>query len=197
MSHDEVSRFLRYSDYHSKDLWQNNKAAIRQSQTTTGGVLCLDDTIEDKTYTDENDIVCWHYSHAKGRHVKGINSLNAMIRYGDFAMPIRYGVVKKDIRYFDEKEQREKRRASRSKNDMFRDLIEQTVKNKVPFDYVLADNWFGSKDNMLFLHFDLSKTFIIGLKSNRLVALSKHQQKSSQFQQAKNLEWKRSESLCS
>ena len=196
ISHDKVTRFLRRSDYTSKDLWAYNKLSIREAQTGSEGKLCLDDTIEDKTYTDENDIVCWHYSHAKGRHVKGINILNAMIRYGDFAMPIAYDVVKKDICYFNEKEGRDKRRASRSKNDMFRELVRQTVKNKVPFDYVLADNWYGSKDNMLFLHFDLKKTFILGLKSNRLVALSKEQQKNGQFQQAKNLDWKNGESRC-
>ena len=28
---------------------------------------------------------------------------------------------------------------------MFRFLIQQAVKNHVLFDYVLADNWFGSK----------------------------------------------------
>ena len=30
-----------------------------------GGVLILDDSIEEKPYTDENEIVAWHHSHAK------------------------------------------------------------------------------------------------------------------------------------
>ncbi|MEJ7713696.1 MAG: hypothetical protein WKF84_28570 [Pyrinomonadaceae bacterium] len=35
--------------------------------------MIVDDSIEEKPYTDENDIVCWHYDHSKDRHVKGIN----------------------------------------------------------------------------------------------------------------------------
>lgn len=33
----------------------------------------IDDAIEEKPDTDENEIICWHDSHAKGRCVKGIN----------------------------------------------------------------------------------------------------------------------------
>jgi len=29
---------------------------------------------------------------------------------------------------------------------------------------VLADNWFGSKDNMEFIHDELRKSFIFGIK---------------------------------
>jgi hypothetical protein len=36
----------------------------------------LDDSIEEKPYTDENEIICRHFSHAKGRCVKGINILS-------------------------------------------------------------------------------------------------------------------------
>ncbi len=66
------------------------------------------------------------------------------------------------------------RKASVSKNEMFRALIQQTVNNHVLFDYVLADNWFGSKANMSFIHQDLKKLFIFGIKSNRCVALTQH-----------------------
>jgi hypothetical protein len=29
-------------------------------------VLILDDSIAEKPYTDENDIICWHYDHTQG-----------------------------------------------------------------------------------------------------------------------------------
>ena len=35
-----------------------------------GGALILDDCIEEKPYTDENEIMCWHFSHSKHRHAK-------------------------------------------------------------------------------------------------------------------------------
>ncbi len=34
-----------------------------------GGCLIIDDTIIEKQWTKENEIVCWHYNHSKGRNV--------------------------------------------------------------------------------------------------------------------------------
>lgn len=48
---------------------------------------------------------------------------------------------------------------------MFRLIIAQAVTNEIKFDYVLADNWFGAKKNMEFIHYDMKKKFIIGIKS--------------------------------
>lgn len=190
ISHDQVSRFLRAGDYNSKELWGYVKGDIRQYEQPTGGVLLLDDTISEKAYTDENEVNCWHYSHAKHRHVKGINLLSCLVRYGDIALPIGYEVVKKDIAYCEIKTRKLKRKASVSKNELFRQLIQQTVTNQVPFDYVLADNWFGAKANMVFIHNTLKKYFIFGIKSNRCVALSLEEADSGQFQQVKSLDWK-------
>ena len=36
---------------------------MRKHEQETGGVLIFDDTVEEKPFTDENDTVCWHYSH--------------------------------------------------------------------------------------------------------------------------------------
>ncbi len=37
------------------------------------GVVIFDDTVEEKEWTDENDIMCWHFDHCSGRTVRGIN----------------------------------------------------------------------------------------------------------------------------
>lgn len=103
----------------------------------------MDDTISEKNYTDENEINCWHFSHAKHRNFKGINLLSCLVRYENIAFPIGYEVVKKDILYTNIESRKQKRKASISKNEMFRSLVSQAVYNQVPFDYVLADNWFG------------------------------------------------------
>ncbi|PJD93256.1 MAG: hypothetical protein CK425_12960 [Parachlamydia sp.] len=60
---------------------------------------------------------------------------------------------------------------------MFRSIIAQAVTNKVKFDDVPADNWFGAKKNMEFIHYDMKKKFIIGIKTNRLIALSEEDKK--------------------
>ena len=190
ISHDQVSRFLRADDYGSKNLWEYIKPDIRRHEQTVGGVLLLDDTISEKTYTDENTVNCWHFSHAKHRHVKGINLLSCLVRYGDIALPIGYEVVKKDILYSDLETRRQKRKSRVGKNDLFRDLIQQAVNNHVLFEYVLADSWFGSKANMTFIHETLQKSFIFGIKSNRCVAMTFIDAKSGQFQQVNSLDWK-------
>ncbi|MDN3031037.1 MAG: hypothetical protein QMO91_06990, partial [Candidatus Tisiphia sp.] len=59
----------------SEDLWAYIRPEVRKNEKKSGGVLILDDSIEEKPYSDENEIMCWHYSHAKGRHVKGVNIL--------------------------------------------------------------------------------------------------------------------------
>lgn len=108
VSHDQVSRLLRFEDYGSKELWAYVKPEVRCHEQTSGGVLLLDDTISEKNYTDENPVNCWHFSHAKHRHVKGINLLSCLIRYGDVALPLGYEIVKKDILYSDIKSRKQK-----------------------------------------------------------------------------------------
>ena len=132
----------------SKELWQYVKSSVHEHQTATGGVLLLDDSIEEKPYTDENEVNCWHYSHAKGEVLKGINILSCMIRYDDFSVPVGYEVIKKDIVFCDVKTKKERRKSATTKNELFRKLIDLAVNNKILFEFVLADNWFGSKANM-------------------------------------------------
>jgi hypothetical protein len=73
ISHDKITRFLNNNEFSSKDLWKYVKPTVRRVEKETGGVLIIDDAIEEKPYTDENGIICWHFSHAKGRCVKGVN----------------------------------------------------------------------------------------------------------------------------
>ena len=185
-SHDKVTRFLRLEDFGSKSLWGYVKKPVR-SQESIGGVLILDDSIEEKPYTDENEINCWHYSDAKGAVLKGINILSCMVRYGDFSVPIGYEVIKKDIAYSDIKTKQTRRKSSLTKNQLFQTLIAKAITNKVMFDHILADNWFGSKANMVYIHKGLQKSFIIGIKSNRTLALSENDAKNGRYQQVKAL----------
>src|SRR3972149_11311896 len=77
VSHDRVQRFLASTQRTSAELWHVVKPHVRAIQSNDG-VLIIDDSIAEKPYTDENDIVCWHYDHAQDRCVKGINFLTAL-----------------------------------------------------------------------------------------------------------------------
>lgn len=190
LSHDQITRFLNRNEYSSKDLWHYVKSDIRQHEQITGGVLIIDDAIEEKPYTDENEIVAWHFSHAKGRCVKGVNILSGLIRYGDIALPIAYEVIHKDLHFCDIKTKKEKRQSSKTKNQLFRAMIQQAVSNQVLFDYVLADNWFGAKDNMEFVHYDIKRFFVFGIKANRLIAFSEEERKKGQYHNLNSLNFK-------
>ena len=87
VSHDRVTRFLSEREYTSKDLWTQVKATVRTIEKDDG-VLIFDDTIQEKEWTDENEVMCWHFDHCAGRAVRGINLLNALYHRGEVS--IRY-----------------------------------------------------------------------------------------------------------
>lgn len=191
ISHDKVTRFLSARQYSSRDLWKLVKPVVRVIETENG-VLIFDDTIEEKEYTDENDIIAWHFDHSKSRSLKGINILSSLYHNDTGTVPLAFEIVKKDIPFLDPKTGREKRRASINKNEYFRVMLKNTVKNAVKFKYVLADTWFSSKDNMEYI-LKNKKHFIFAVKGNRLVALSRENKLKGRFQNVESLGLKENE----
>lgn len=171
VSHDRVQRFLASAQRTSVDLWQLVKPHVRAIQSAAG-VLIIDDSLAEKPYTDENDIVCWHYDHAHDCCVKGINFLTALYHSQGVSLPVGFVIVAKTEHYLDKKDGKSKRRSPISKNEHYQNLAQQAVTNQIPFKYVLNDVWYASADNMKFVKHTLHKEFIMPLKANRKVALS-------------------------
>lgn len=115
ISHDKITRFLAGQKKTNQDLWLFVKALVRQVQSNDG-VLIIDDSIEEKPYTDENDIIAWHYDHSKQINVKGINFLTLLYQSGALALPVGFELVAKTEFYIDKKTNKEKRRSPISKN---------------------------------------------------------------------------------
>ncbi len=92
VSHDSVTRFLSEREYNSKDLWR----VVRQIEQDDG-CLIFDDTIQEKQWTDENEIMCWHYDHCNHQSVRGVNLLNALYYAGNISIPVAFEVVRKPI----------------------------------------------------------------------------------------------------
>jgi SRSO17 transposase len=170
-SHDKITRFIGGVNGSSKQLWLNVKSSVRKIENTDDGYIIVDDTIEEKPSTDENEIVCWHHSHAKHRNVKGINIVSALIRYGDISLPIDYHIVHKTTS-FQDKNGKTKYKSDVTKNEVAREFITNARRNQVKFKYVLADIWFSSNENMQHVK-NLGKKFIFGIKSNRLIRFDK------------------------
>lgn len=186
VSHDRIRRFLAGAVRTSADLWQRVKPHVRAIERDDG-VLILDDSVAEKPYTDENDIVCWHYDHSKDRMVKGVHFLTALYHSQNVSFPVGITLVAKTEHYIDKKDGKQKRRSPVEKNEYFRAMVQQAVRNQITFRYVLNDVWFASAENMRFIKLTVGKEFIMPLKSNRKIALSLADKKQGRYVQLGSL----------
>jgi hypothetical protein len=157
ISHDKITRFLSGSDFTSADLWHLVKPLVRQIQSEEA-VLVIDDSIEEKLYTNESELICWHWDHCFGRNVKGVNFLTCLYRTQDAAIPVAFELLKKSLWEINKKTGKPKRVCPKTKNDYFREMVAQCRKNQLLFRYVLADSWFGSAENMVYLSRNITPT---------------------------------------
>ena len=186
LSHDQVSRMLASPKMTNKKWWRKVKPRVRAIERADG-LLIIDDSIAEKPYTDENDIICWHYDHAKGHTVKGINFITTLYYAQGVALPVGFALVAKTERYIDEKTGQEKRRSPITKNEHARQMLQAAHDNRIPCQYVLTDIWFASAENMRFVKLDLQTNFIMALKGNRKVALSETDQAHGRYQRIETL----------
>ena len=186
VSHDRVTRFLSEREYTSRDLWRQVKSTVRQIEREDG-VLIFDDTIQEKAWTDENEVMCWHFDHCSGRSVRGINLLNALYYSGDVSIPVAFELVRKPLQFCDVKTRQVKRASEVTKNELMRCMIATCVNNALKFRTVLMDSWFASVENFEFI-VKKKKHFIAALKDNRLVALSAADKKQGRFVRIDTLE---------
>jgi len=187
ISHDQMQRSLAGEEQGSADLWVISKPHVRKIESENG-VMIVDDSIAEKPYTDENDIICWHYDHSQQRNVKGINFVTSLYHSQGVSLPVGFELVRKTERYIDPKTGKEKRRSNKTKNEMYRDLMQQAVKNQIPFKYALNDIWFASAENMVFVKTTLKKEFVMPLKANRKVAMSVDAKQEGRYQSVDTLE---------
>ena len=89
ISHDSVTRMLSQANLGSKDLWLNVKGLVREKESEEG-VFVVDDSVEKKPFTDESPLICYHYDHAEGRTIKGINFLTGLYHSQDVSLPVAY-----------------------------------------------------------------------------------------------------------
>jgi hypothetical protein len=188
LSHDQVTRFLNRDDYDSKTLWKQVKKTVREVEREDG-VLVFDDTLQEKPYTDENELVCWHFDHTKGRSAKGINILNCLYHVGGLSLPVAFELVRKPHLYCDLTTRLVKRKSEETKNEMLRRMLTACRQNQLKYRYVLADSWFSAQENLSFVRHDLGKHFVVALKSNRTAALTLEDKKKGRVNRIDQLTW--------
>ena len=180
LSHDKITRFLSEEDFTSQDLWRLVKPFARTIQSQDA-VLIIDDSIEEKPYTDESELVCWHWDHCQNRAVKGINLLSAVYHSQDVSLPVAFELIQKSAWETHKKTGKQKRVCPVSKHTYFRQMVDTTSANGLPFRYVLADTWFSSAENMIYLKHEKQIDFIFPLKENRKLALSQEDKQQGRY----------------
>lgn len=133
-------------------------------------MLIVDDSSAEKPYTDEHDIICWHYDHTTGGMTKGINFLTALYHAGATSLPVGFTVIATTDYDTDKKDGKQKRRSPVGKNVCYRTMLQQAVTHCIPFRYVFNDVWFASAENRVFVKQTLKKDFVMPRKANRKIA---------------------------
>jgi len=180
ISHDKITRFLNEEELDSKALWKIVKPKVREIENDNGSIV-FDDTLSEKPYSEENDLIAWHWDHSKGRNIKGINILNMLYCTDKVSVPIGYEGIQKSFKVEPLAGGKPKRKSEQTKNELMRKLLRQAIDNGVVFKWVMADIWYGSAENLNFIKKECNRDFIVPLKKNRKVALSEAEKNRKQY----------------
>lgn len=171
-SHDAVNRFLRDERLRPSVVWDNVKGQI---VTTSAGYLVFDDTVVNKQHSFAIELVRRQWSgNAKGI-IKGIGVVTCL-----YVNPETDQFWLIDYRLYNPEGD------GKSKLDHVQEMLKGAVYSKeLPFQAVLMDSWYATKDVMLQVE-DLKKVYYCPLKTNRLVDDSNAQQP---YRRVDSLNW--------
>jgi len=178
VGHDKFTRLLSSGKINSRYLWHEVKPMCQEIECDDA-VLILDDSVEAKPYTKCNNLIRYHYDHTVGKSVKGVNFITAIYNSWEMSLPVGVDFVIKDQSYID-KDGKTKYKSKVSKNEMYRELIARAG-SQLRFRYVLNDSWFASAENMAFINEKMDRYFIMAIKENRKVALSKEDKLAGKY----------------
>ena len=159
VSHDVITDYLRTERLTARGLWELVQHLITDSPEA---FLLVDDSVQDKRYSQFIELVKRQYSGAEHGLVRGIGIVNLVHspgQDGDF-WPIDYRIYAPDA-------------DGKTKNDHFREMLRRAVADKlIQAKTVLFDSWYAAADNLKLIH-RLNLIFFTTLKENRLVSLNK------------------------
>src|SRR6266849_5461814 len=154
-SHDAINRYLGDERVTPRLVWENVRGQV--VPTPCGSVL-FDDTVLDKNYSFAIELVRHQYSGNAKAVIKGIGVVTCV--YVNPALD-QFWLI--DYRIYDPDGD------GKSKLDHVRDMLVNSVYQKqLPFEAVLMDTWYATRDLMLFIE-SLRKFYYCPLKDNRQV----------------------------
>lgn len=157
VSHDAVSDYLSRDNAAARQVWELASQVIRDSQSA---YLIVDDSVADKRYSRQIELVKNQYSGAEHGLVNGIDIVNLVHSDGEEFAPIDYRIYCPDA-------------DGKTKNDHFQDMLIAARHDKgIKANTILMDSWYASVSNLKLIH-RMGMIFVTTLKENRLVSLTK------------------------
>ena len=157
VSHDAVSDFLQRGRVTAQRLWEMVEPLLNDSETA---YLIVDDSVQNKQYSQQIGLVQRQNSGAEHGLVRGIDIVNLVHSDGQDFYPIDYRIYARKI-------------DGHTKNDLFAAMLMAAKGQKgIKARTVLFDSWYASVENLKLVAF-LKMIFVAPIKDNRLVSLSK------------------------
>jgi DDE superfamily endonuclease len=176
LSHDAVNRYLRGERITPRLVWDNVRAQVVAVER---GYLIFDDTVLDKNYSHAIELVRRQYSGNAHGVIKGIGVVTCVYVNPDSD---QFWLI--DYRIYDPDGD------GKTKLDHVREMLQNAVYHKhLPFQAVLMDTWYATKDLMLYIE-SLRKIYYCPLKDNRQVDDS---QGAQPYRRVDALEWSEAE----
>lgn len=154
-AHDAYTRLLKRLPPDSERLWQEVEPLVEKKT----GVLVFDDATLDKPYASKMALVARHWSGKHGRVVKGINLVSLVWTGNACRLPCDYRIYNKV-------------QDGLTKNDHFRDMVQQAAERGFEPELVAFDSWYSGLANLKQLR-ALQWHWLTQLKSNREVSIDR------------------------
>ena len=156
VSHDAVTDYLREDRLTAHSLWERVEPLLKDSEDA---YLLVDDSVQNKQYSQRIELVKRQYSGAEHGLVRGIGVVNLVHSDGEVFYPIDYRI------YASEQD-------GKSKNEHFREMLIRAKSDKnIQAKTILFDSWYAAADNLKLI-VRLGLYFVTTLKSNRMVSLT-------------------------
>ena len=155
VSHDVVIDYLRSEHLTARNLWE---LVFGLAQDRPEAFMLVDDSVQDKRYSQFIELVKLQYSGAEHGLVRGIGIVNLVHSTGDKQdfYPIDYRTLR------DAADQ-----DGKNKNEHFSEMVINAVyAKKIKAKRILFDSWYASAENLKLVH-RIGLIFFTTLKSNR------------------------------
>lgn len=154
-SHDLINRYLRGDKITPRLVWENVQTQVVR---TAKGYIVFDDTVADKNYSHQIELVRRQWSGNAKAVIKGIGVVTCVYVNPETD---QFWVI--DYRLYDPDGD------GKTKLDHFEEMLTNIhYQKELPYQAVLMDTWYATKDLMLFID-KLGKLFYCPLKDNRRV----------------------------